>query len=456
MSPPASTAAPRVDEGVFDVGIDERLPFGQLLMLGLQNVFGMTGMFVFPGLLGRAFGLPVDQIAYLYGMTFMVCGLTTVLQSVGLLRLPITQGPYAGNFAALLAVGHLKEGGGLGAAYGSLFVAGLIWCLLTVPIRGHSVIGLFARYLRAPVISGMIVLLTMIQISAVALPNWIGNRATPGFPLVSFGAGLLTVLVLITISVRGGLMVRRAAVLIALGLGTVCFASFQPLNLAGVINAPWVVTPRAFPFGFSVQPDFVLVFLLTLVPAGMGSMAMYQIVAGWGGQHLSARRMSEGVFATAIGSVLAGLVGGFSTLVYPDNIGLMRSTRVGSRFATAATGLLLMLLGASVKFDMLLVLVPLPVLSAAATVLFGIVFMHGIAMLAAVKWDDRLLITAGFSALVGLGGMFVEPQVLAGMPLLVQLVLKQPVISGGILVVVLHSILCADRLEAAPSRQKTA
>ena len=82
MSTPATTDPTRPDESVFDVGIDERLAFGQLLMLGLQNVFGMTGMFVFPGLLGRAFGLPVDQIAYLYGMTFMVCGLTTVPPSL--------------------------------------------------------------------------------------------------------------------------------------------------------------------------------------------------------------------------------------------------------------------------------------------------------------------------------------------------------------------------------------
>ena len=42
---------------VFDVGINDRLPPGQLLILGLQNVFGMTGMFVFPGLLGRSFNL---------------------------------------------------------------------------------------------------------------------------------------------------------------------------------------------------------------------------------------------------------------------------------------------------------------------------------------------------------------------------------------------------------------
>ena len=65
-------------------------------------------MFVFPGLLGRSFNLPPERIAYLYGMTFAVCGVITILQSVLLLRLPIIQGPYAGNFAALLAVGHLR------------------------------------------------------------------------------------------------------------------------------------------------------------------------------------------------------------------------------------------------------------------------------------------------------------------------------------------------------------
>src|SRR5437763_17117942 len=94
------------NRGTFDVGIDERLPHVQLLMLSLQHVFGMTGMFVFPGLLGRSFNLSAERIAYLYGMSFVVCGLITVLQSVWLLRLPIVQGTYAGNFAALLAVGH--------------------------------------------------------------------------------------------------------------------------------------------------------------------------------------------------------------------------------------------------------------------------------------------------------------------------------------------------------------
>jgi xanthine/uracil permease len=428
---------------VFDIGIDQKLPFNQLLLLGLQNIFCMTGMFVFPGLLGRAFGLPIEQIAHLYGMTFVVCGVTTALQSAGLLRLPVVQGPYAGSFAALMAVGHIKEIG-LGGAYGSLFVAALIWCLLSVPIRGFSVVGLFARYMRAPIISGMLVILVMIQIANVALPNWIGTRATPGFPLISFGTGLIAVALVMGCTIWGAKSFRRAAVLIGLVGGTACFALFQPVTLSAVAAAPWIVTPSLFPFGFAVHVDLVIIFLLTLIPAAMGSMAMYQIVADWGGQRLSSSRMSEGVLAIGLGALIAGLFGGFSTLAYPDNIGLLRSSRVGSRYATLCAGLILIVLGCCVKFDMLLVLVPLPVLSAIATLLFGIVFMHGIHMLVNVQWNDRLLMSGGLALLIGLGGLFVDPSALAEMPLIIQLLLKQPVVSGGVVLVVLHALLCRD------------
>jgi xanthine/uracil permease len=427
-------------EAVFDIGIDERLPYGQTLVLGLQNIFGMTGMFVFPGILGRSFQLEPQQIAYLYGMTFVVCGLVTILQSISPLRLPIVQGPYAGSFATLLAVGHL-QGGGLGAAYGSLLVAAVLWCVLSVPIGGISAIGLLSRFLRAPIIAGMVVIFIMIQVSNVALPGWIGLPQSPGFPWVNILAGALAVTVLVAVSLWGGRF-RRAAVLVALAIGTIGYAIFRPVSLAAVANAPLLVAPQLFPFGFVVQPDLIVVFLLVLLPASIGSMALYQMVAEWGGQSVTSSRMSQGVLAIGLGGVLAGLVGGFSTIVYPDNIGMLRTTRVGSRYPTLAAGGLLIVFGVCVKFDMLLVLVPLPVLSAIATLLFGIVMMHGVHMVANVDWDDRKFIVAGLSMLVALGGMFLTPDVLTQIPLLARLIITQPVIAGGVTLVVLHALVC--------------
>src|SRR6202044_3010906 len=172
-------------------------------------------------------------------------------------------------------------------------------------------------------------------------------------------------------------------------------------------------------------------------------------------EKLPAERMAQGVFGIAIGSVLVAIVGGLSTIAYPDNIGMLRATRVGSRYATLAAGILLIALGGCIKFDMLLVVVPQPIISAAATLLFGIVFMHGVHILAQVDWDDRKLICTGLAFLVGLGGLFIAPDVMHTMPLTLQLVLQQPVISGGITLVVLHALLCAKKNSPVASAATT-
>jgi xanthine/uracil permease len=428
-----------VSEMPFDVGIHEMLGIDQLAVLGLQHVFGMVGMFVFPALFGHAFGLPVERIAYLYGMTFIVSGVVTVLQAT-VLRLPIVHGPYVGSFAALLAVGHLPEGG-LDLAFGSFLVAALIWAALAVPIRGFSVCGMFARFMNAPIITGCMVILAMVQVANTSFPNWLGSPASPGFPGVNLIAGAVCIAVLVAFTIWGGARLRRGAVLAGLICGTLAFACFVPVSFGPAMRAPWVVAPEFFPFGFRVRADIVLVFVLVLVPASIGSMALYKVVGHWGDDDPSAARMSSGLLAVAIGGALAAIVGSFSTQVYPDNIGMLRSTRVASRYAVLAAGLILMLLGACVKFDMLLVAVPAPVVSAAATLLFGIVLVHGIAILARVEWDDRNLVIAGFGLLMGLGALFVPPDASHQLPLVVQLLLRQSVVTGGIPLILLHVLL---------------
>ena len=442
MSHPASahvTAGTASEPEAFDVGIHERLSLMQLLLLGVQNVFGMIGMFIFPALFGHAFGLPVGAIAYLYGVTFIVSGVVTALQAT-VLRLPIVHGPYVGSFAALLAIGHLPDGG-LDLAYGSLFVASAIWALLAVPVRGRSVCGYFARFMEAPIITGTMVILAMIQVANTSLPNWLGNAGGKGFAGVNLLSGFVCILALIAMTIWGGPRGRRGAILVGLVCGTLCYALFVPISFAAVLDAPWVVEPRFFPFGFRVRADLVAVFLMVLVPANIGSMALYKVVGRWGHDDPSPGRMSAGLLSVALGGILAAIIGGFSTQVYPDNIGMLRSTRVGSRYAVLAAGAILILLGACVKFDMLLVAVPAPVMSAAATLLFGIVLVHGIAILGRVVWDDRNLVIVGFALMVALGALFVPPETLHALPLVVQLMLRQSVVIGGVPLIVLHLLL---------------
>ena len=425
---------------VFDIGINDKLSAQQMLVMAAQNIFGMTGMFVFPSLFGRAFGMPNEQIAYIYGMTFLVSGFITVFQSVGLLRLPIVHGPYVGSFIALMVLGHIP-GMGLGVAYGSFFVAAVIWALLAIPVRGISFLALFGRLFQTPMISGVMVILLMVQIASVSVPVWIGHPPSPGFGVINVIAGFVGVVAFVGMTLRGGIWFRRGAILAGLVLGTLAYSFFLPISFAPVVAAPWLVVPKLFPFGFEVRMDAVIVFLLVLVPCSITTMSLYQVVADWGREKITPLRMSEGCFAAALGGILAAVLGSFSTTVYPDNMGMLRSTRVGSRYGTLAAGVLLVVLGSCVKFDMLLVIIPTAVLAGVATVLFGIVMVHGIHLLSGITWSDRNLVIAGTALMTGLGGLLVEPEIAKVLPLIVQLMLKQPAVSGGLTLLVLYALL---------------
>jgi xanthine/uracil permease len=202
-----------------------------------------------------------------------------------------------------------------------------------------------------------------------------------------------------------------------------------------------VTVPKVFPFGFSVRGDLVLIFFITMLPAIAESIATYDIVARWGGQELPGRRVAQGVFGEVVGSTVGSVFGGLSTLAYPDNVGLLRVTRVGSRYVTLATGIILLVLGGLAPFDALLQAVPLPVLAAAGTVLFGVLFASAVDVLSTVIWDQRNLLVAGVPFIAAIGGLFIPQPTLHAMPVLVQLILGQPLIIGTLLLIVLRVAL---------------
>ena len=435
---------------MFDVLPGERVPAKDSILMGLQNVFVMTGIFVFPSLMGKSFGLPVGTVANLYSGTFIGCGVTTILIAGLFGRAPLVAGPYAGVFAALLSFGHMV-GGSLGAAFGSLCVASLIWCALSVPVRGKSAIGLLARIVRNPEIAGVIVLLVMMQIADLTLPHWLGKSKDPTFPLINLGAGLVTALVLMVLAVSKIRILRRLALLIALAAGTLCFECFHAINFATVANAPWLVLPHPFAFGFSVNPEYVLVFFLVIVAINIQTITLMSVVGEWTGEAVPTSRLSWGVFAMVLGSSLGSCLGAVSNVPYPANVALLRSTRVASRHVTMATGVILVVMGFFNKLDHLFVVLPVPVLSAAATVLFGMVIVHGIEMLAEVEWNERQLAITGFSLMLGFGSLFIDPEVFKALPLVVSLLLKQPVIVGVASLLILSALLPGRTRAAAPA-----
>ena len=449
------TDAEPATRAVFDIGIDDKVAVGPAIGLGVQNILGMAGLLIFPALLGASFHLSPDDTAYLYGVTFMTSGLVVILQSVFLLRLPIVQGPYAGTLAVLLAVGH--QHGGLGAAYGSMAIAGAIWCVLAVPLKRYGVVTVLSRYVRDPIVSGVLLMILATQLSSTGLPNWLGSPGTPGFPAMNLIAGAVAAILVVALTVlRGSTLLRRGAVLIGVVAGTIVYALFEPTTFANVTHSAALTVPKPFPFGFSVNGSLILIFFITLFPAVAESIATYDVVARWGEQPLTGYRVSQGVFGEVLGSTIGSIFGGLSTLAYPDNIGLLRVTRVGSRYVTLTTGVILLVLGGLKPFDSLLQAVPLPVLAAAGTVLFGVLFASAIQVLSTANWNQRTLLIAGVPFIVAIGGLLTPPAVLHALPTPAALILNQPLILGTLLLTIMKAADAALPNKPVASRPRRA
>ena len=420
-----------VDAAGIEIGIDERPGLLTTIGLGFQHILGLAGLLLFPALVGRSFSLPSHQVAYLYGITFITSGVVVILQAVGLLRLPVVQAPFAWIFAALLVVGHQT---GLGTAFGSLVVASLAWTVISVPLKRWPIVARLAQRIGHPVVSGVILLVISTQLATIVLPSYFG---TPGsssaFPWINLLCAVVA-LVLVVIGIRSrNKIVRRGAVLWGVIVAAVLYTLLAPAQWGNVTHASAFEGLRWMPFGFGVNGTAVVIFFVAWFPAISETIATYGLIADWTGEELPPHRVAQGVFGEVLGSTLGALFGGLPAMAYPANVGILKVTRVASRWVTFTTGLILVILGGFGYFDALLVAIPEPVLSGATTVLFGLIFAGGLEVLGRVRWSQDTMIAAGLPVIAGLGLLFTPATTTAALPGWLGLLVGQPLVVSVVL-----------------------
>jgi xanthine/uracil permease len=427
-----------VPHSILRVPFDGTVGWLQHTAMTIQNVFAIVGMFLFPAVLSASLHLSPAATAELYGVTFVVGGLGTVLQAVLGLRMPIVLGPWAASLAGLIAAGKVA---GLGTAFGSFFVAALIWALLSLPIPGFSAVGRIGRLFRHPLLFGGVVLIAMTTLTSVTVVNWIGSPGSPGFGAAAWVSGAVAIVVsfAILLLVRGP--ARSTAMLFGIVVGALVWALFRPISFARVGAAPWLLQPHLFGFGFHVNPALVVLFFLLLMTGVTNSLALYNVAAEWGGVELPGRRMSWGILGQSVATVVAAALGTFSVTVYPDNLAIVRTSRIGSRWITMSTGLLLLVGGFVLKFDEIFVSIPSNIIAAAAVVLFGVILASGLESLSRVKWDQLTLLVIGPPFMIAIGGLFVTEESTAHYPLIVKTIISQPLFTGPVLLFVLFVLV---------------
>lgn len=421
--------------------VDQILPLGQLFIYGLQHVLAMyAGAVAVPLIVGSALKLSQEQLIYLINADLFTCGIATLIQTLGLgkipvgIKLPIVQGC---TFAAVTPMILIGSHDGLTAIYGSIIVAGLITLIISP---------FFSRLIRffPPLVTGTIITIIGVSLLPVAV-GWIqGNNPTaPDYGSVKFILLAFVILILILCIYRlfKG-FVSNIAILIGLILGTLLAIPLGLTDFSSVGQAAWLGVTTPFKYGlptFNLPAitSMTLVMLVTMSETTGDIVAIGEIVD----KPITQSALARGLSADSLSTVIGGILNAFPYTAFAQNVGLVGLTGVRSRFVVSSAGVILILLGLFPKLAAIVASIPGPVLGGAGIALFGTVAASGIRTLTKVKFDgnSNLLIVA-ISLGIGLIPLG-SSTFYSKFPDWLQIILNSGITAGSITAILLNLVL---------------
>ena len=421
--------------------VDQVLPPARLAVYGLQHVLAFyAGAVIVPLLLAAAIGLSNEQLVQLIGADLFTCGIASIIQSVGFwnvgVRLPLIQGVTFTAVAPMIAIGKAASTPleGLLQIYGAVIVAGIVTFLIA-PYYSRLL------HLFPPVVTGTVITIIGVTLIPVAILSAGGGDPTaPDFASLrnlAFAAGTLVLILMIYRFSRG--FMSSIAVLLGLVVGTAVAAAFGLVDFSGVAKAGLVGVTTPFRFGlptFSLAAiiSMVVVMLITAVETTGDVFATGEIVE----KTIHQEDIARALRADGLSTLLGGILNSFPYTCFAENIGLVRLTRVKSRFVVASAGAIMILLGLFPKIAALVAAIPPPVLGGAATILFATVAVVGIQTLSRVDFhEERNVIIVAVS--LGLAMTPVAfPNFYRNLPLEWQIIVGNSITMGSLAAILLN------------------
>lgn len=439
MSAPATTERPRRSRHP----VDEVLPAPRLFVYGFQHVLAFyAGAVIVPILLAGAIHLSTEELIHLINADLFTCGIASIIQSIGFwkvgVRLPLLQGVTFTAVSPMIAIGLAAGGGteGLLVIYGAVIVAGLFTFFLAP---------YFSRLIRffPPVVTGSVILIIGIALLPVAAADAVGGAGPDGDPTsgrnMAYALGTLALIVVIQRVFKG--FMATVAVLVGLVAGTLVAWLLGDAHFDSVGQSSWfgVTTPFFFgwpKFSFAAIVSMVVVMLITAVETTGDVFATGEIVE----KRIEREDIARALRADGVATTLGGILNSFPYTCFAENVGLVRLTRVKSRYVVAMAGLIMIVIGLIPKAGAVVAGIPHPVLGGAALAMFATVAVVGIQTLTRVDFHDhRNVVIVGTS--VGLA-MYVtaQPDVSKAVPEWAQIILGSGITLGSITAILLNVV----------------
>ena len=444
--------------------VDQVPPFGKLTILGIQHVLAFyAGAVVVPLVIASGLGLDNHTLVHLINADLLTCGIATIIQSAGIgrfigVKLPLIQGVTFTAVSPLIAIGAAATPPGadpktgLATMYGSIIAVGLI-VFLVAPF--------FAKLLRffPPIVTGTLLTVmgtTLLSVSAGDIVAWADRAADDAaktamtYEALGLAFGTLAIIIIIQRLFKG--FMGTLSVLLALLIMTAVAFAMGKTDFSGVGEASWVAITTPFYFGipkFSITAiiAMIIVMAVTAVETTGDVFATGEVV----GKRIAPRDIANALRADGLSTLLGGVLNSFPYTCFAQNVGLVRLTRVSSRWVVTTAGVFMIILGLLPKAAAIVAAIPSPVIGGASLAMFANVAVVGIQTLAKVDLrDNRNAVIVSTSIGLALLVTFRKEDILTAMPSWLQIIFGSGVTIGSLTAIILNILFFHIGRQASP------
>jgi len=361
-----------------------------------------------PVSIARTAGLSLSQSGSLLAAALFSMGLTGILQTLpnkwigsGYQSLSVS------DSAALSACILAAEIGGVPLVLGMTIFSGIL----------KAILGSFTFRLRKlfpPEVTGTMIFILGINTIPTGMKYFLGtNNAVfdPHHLLVAF----LTLLFMLacTLFIKALKPYTALAGILFGFILSAILGLLNPADFAALKDQTIVALPIYSDLSFSFDPSVAIPFLIVTIAAVVDNIGDYSSCqsandANW--QKPNWRSIESGIRGSALGTALAGLIGGPIQSTATTNIGIAGASGITSRKVAYLAGIMLMVVSFFPILTGTLSLIPTPVLGAVLLYSICYIMAGGFSALASRAMDDRrifvVFLSIGFSISTLIPGLY--------------------------------------------------
>jgi putative pyrimidine permease RutG len=374
---------------------DERLPWPQTAVMGVQHVIAMFGATVLaPILMGFDPNIAILMSGIGTLIFFFITG-GNVPSYLG------SSFAFIGVVIAATAYAGKGPNANIGVALGGIIACGVVYTLIGVIVQAIGT-GWIERFMP-PVVTGAVVAVIGLNLAGIPVKNMAASNFDSWMQLVTFvSVGLVAVLT------KG--MVQRLLILVGLIVASIIYAILtnglglgKPMDLSGIMNAAWFGLPNF------AAPVFEANAMLLIAPVAIilvaENLGHIKAVTAMTGRNLD-QYMGKAFIGDGVATMVSGSAGGTGVTTYAENIGVMAATKIYSTAIFVVAAAIAVLLGFSPKFGAVIQAIPLPVMGGVSIVVFGLIAIAGAKIWVDNKVDfseNKNLIVAAITLVLGTG-----------------------------------------------------